>query len=46
MCLNNDIAHQPIALELFKPSKDSASLQVYNEKNFLGFGFRFLWVTA
>jgi len=27
------------ALELFKPLKDSASLQVCNEKNFFGCGF-------
>jgi len=25
---------------LFKPLKDSASLQVWNEKQFFGFGFR------
>ena len=27
--------------ELFKPSKDSGSLQACNEKKFFGFGFRF-----
>jgi len=31
--------------ELFKPSKDSASLQVCNENNFFGFGFLFFFVS-
>jgi len=31
------------AKELFKPSKDSASLQVCNEKKIFGFGFHFFW---
>jgi len=39
-CLSNNIAPWPIAPEsCFIPSKDSASLQVSNEKNFFGFGF-------
>jgi len=42
-CLTNHITPQPIALELFKPSKNLASLQLCNgEKVFvltLAFGF-------
>jgi len=32
--------------ELFKGSKDSASLVVRNEKNFFGWGLQILWVTS
>ena len=39
--LHGNISTDDCAKELFKPSKDLASLRIYNEKNFLDFGFVF-----
>jgi len=44
MCLSNGITPQLIAFrELFKPSKDLASLQVSNENKNLVFGLVFFY---
>jgi len=40
--LHGNISTDDCAKELFKPSKDSASLRVYNEKKIFGFWFCFL----
>jgi len=42
MCLSRGTTPSPIALENCSNPKDSASLQVWNEKKIFGFGFRFL----
>jgi len=44
--LRRSISADICARKLFKPSKDSASLRINNEKKFLVVGFSFLWVTS
>jgi len=39
MSLRRNVSGAASTRELFKPSKDSASLQVCSEKKFFGYGF-------